>query len=91
MNVFPPIQCVPVTIEFEDGNCKRCNKVLSRFNFDDYCKECGFIVKQEAIEAKKKVHLDILSSLPLEERITKIEEWIYEHELNHPSKEVRFR
>ena len=46
--------------------------------------------RQERIEQKKRDHLELLSTMSIEERLAKIEEWIYDHELNHPSKELRF-
>lgn len=79
-----------MSIEFKEGNCKRCDKVLDRYRLKDYCQDCVYIIKREEVAKKKKDNLDQLATMSIEERLAKIEEWIYDHELNHPSKELRF-
>ena len=91
MITFPPKEGQSIVLEFKEGNCKRCNKILHRYRLEDYCQDCVYIIKQERIEQKKRDHLKLLSTMSIEERLAKIEEWIYDHEQNHPSKEVRFR
>lgn len=87
MITFPPKQGEPFVLEFHEGKCKRCTKTLHRFRFDDYCQDCSYIVEQEIQKQKKVEHLAFLATMPIEVRLSKIEEWIYDHEQNHPRKD----
>ena len=56
--------------------CPVCKKIKHLQPYKDkMCGECQRI--QDA--ANKKVHLDSLKKLPIEERVAKIEEWIYDY------------
>jgi len=87
MITFPQTIGEPIVLEFKEGNCKRCNKVLHRYRLEDYCHECVYIIKEENKEKKKIEYLEKLRLNSIEKRIELIEEWIYNHEQNHPSKE----
>lgn len=50
------------------------------------CSECTAVAE----EAKLQEYLAELAKLPTDERLRKIEEWIYNHSKNHPQREVRY-
>jgi hypothetical protein len=68
--------------------CKKCLTTgywIVNHNYHDVCPQC---IATE-IEQKRTMHLVALRSLPLEDRISKIEEWIYDYKppidwLNRP-------
>ncbi len=80
-----------IVLEFKEGNCKRCDKVLHRFRFDDYCQDCSYIIERERKEVMKQEHLASLATMSIEDRLAIIEKWMYEHKENHPRKEVVFK
>lgn len=73
----------------ERSICPRCNK--SKVWFDEYCRDCADIVAAELREKKHQEYLDKLSKNSAAIRLRHIEDWIYKHEQNHPSKEWRMR
>jgi len=65
-------------------HCKGCNQEVeiwvTSFNYKDICPKCESILA----ETIKMRALDELKKLPLEERLARIEEWIYDHGDGHP-------
>jgi hypothetical protein len=72
--------------------CSRCNErkevwfSASDFGPPDICGGCS----KKDRDASKRADLDALAALSMEERVARIEEWIYEHRRNHPQREVMF-
>jgi len=94
MNTFPPKNGVSLStddLKFNDGFCKRCNVKLHPQKFSDYCNRCKYIIEEESENKKKSEYLDTLKEKTIEQRISLIEEWIYNHKIAHPSKEYRMR
>lgn len=57
-------------------SCQRTKQVVrGAGDWGATCNEC----ESAAAEKAKKEHLDGLKALPLEERVARIEAWIYEH------------
>lgn len=59
--------------------CKRCKKEFEGTDKDDYCNECAPIIAKEEL---KKFLVEWRGGLTADERINKIEEWIF-HFRNH--------
>jgi hypothetical protein len=60
---------------FHDRMCGKCKKVFSGTDKQDYCPECNKIVRVENLE---NFLTDWRGNLTLEERVAKIEKWIFE-------------
>lgn len=73
----------------ERSVCPRCSKHKNWF--ENYCRDCEEAVVAEARENKQRDYLEKVSQNSLEIRIRNIEEWVYKHEQNHPTKEWRMR
>jgi len=80
-----------ITLEFKEGHCLRCNKVLHRYRLDEHCQDCSQIIEQELKEKKKEEFLELRASLDISARLKEIESWIYDHQENHPRKEILFK
>lgn len=50
------------------------------------CSDCTNLAE----DAKLQEYLADLAKLPTDERLRKIEEWIYNHSRNHPQRMVRY-
>ncbi len=74
-------------LEQECVKC-HCTKMIEcAYNHTGMCGDC---IKEEE-DNKLKVHLYGLSLLSVEERLAKIEEWIYKHEQYHPQIDLPYR
>ena len=82
--------------------CVRCNllsdedihtvHIISNTMFNEYPSgTCSYCAHKEK-ETNKAVYLRGLESLTIEDRIKKVEEWIYDHNMtNHNRGEVKYR
>lgn len=71
------------------STCPLCNKYKAWY--EAQCKDCTEIIEAEIREKKHQEYLDKLSKNSVAIRLRHIEDWIYKHEQNHPSKEWRMR
>lgn len=65
--------------------CKKKNQEFSRYpgHFNNICDNC--VIEEKAL--KKANYIDALKAKSTEERLRKIEEWIYDHDkLSHRDK-----
>lgn len=71
--------------------CEKCGVTthVSHSPADPPPKICGACVGIN-LAAKRKAHLDALAVLPIEERLRKIEEWIYDYKPPRSIHTMRF-
>ena len=67
--------------------CKVVKDIECAYNKTGMCHDCLKIEADNAL----KTHLYSLSLLTTEERLAKIEEWIYKHEQNHPRRQIPYK
>ena len=51
--------------------------------------KCGACRKRD-LDALRKAHFDELATMPMEERLRRVEEWIYDYKPHVPLSEMRF-
>lgn len=68
---------------FEETNCRRCNKVLNRYRLTYFCQQCEFEMEEETKEKEKIEYLLERLNHPEKERLSFIEEWIFNHDFKY--------
>ena len=67
----------------QEGICSRCKKskmiISSARQFNTICNDC----LAEKAERKRERHFAILDNMTLEERVRRIEQWIYNYKPTH--------
>ena len=72
-------------------DCKTCGQRKQAWHSGgsfppDVCNEC----EAQAAEEAKRAELEAIAARTTDARLRLIEEWIYEHQRNHPRRDVRF-
>lgn len=67
-------------------NCPTCHKSFRPINGNNDCPYCAVLVET----TKRKAHFAALDQLTLEERIRKIEEWIYDYNVPRNWRDVKY-
>lgn len=67
-------------------NCITCHESFAAINTQEECTNC----QNAALAALREKHFDILDKMPVEERLHRVEEWIYNYQAPRNPWDMKF-
>lgn len=65
-------------LHFKKYTCQKCGEVKEHHTTNFYISVCPYCERKD-VEKKEREYFEALDSLSMEERIRKIEKWIYDY------------
>lgn len=75
---------------FRKITCKKCGETKQELCGHDYLPDICSSCRDKEVTQKRTQHLNGLRALPIEERLVRIEKWIYDYKPPISNGDVRF-